>query len=53
VVEPKRQGIREIRSKKYLDHIAEYVEGWTYVKFPYLKKKISWKGFVDGSKSGA
>ncbi len=31
----------------YLNHIAEHVEPWTYIKFPYLKK-IGWKGFVDG-----
>ncbi|NOQ22315.1 MAG: Ni/Fe hydrogenase subunit alpha [Candidatus Aegiribacteria sp.] len=35
----------------YLDHIAERVEPWTYLKFPYLKK-IGWKGFVDGKASG-
>ena len=35
----------------YLDHIAERVEPWTYLKFPYLKK-IGWKGFVDGKDSG-
>ncbi|MDH5744702.1 MAG: Ni/Fe hydrogenase subunit alpha, partial [Candidatus Aminicenantes bacterium] len=31
----------------YLDHIAEHVEPWSYIKFPFLKK-IGWKGFVDG-----
>ncbi|MCK5063937.1 MAG: Ni/Fe hydrogenase subunit alpha, partial [Candidatus Fermentibacteraceae bacterium] len=31
----------------YLDHIAERVEPWSYLKFPYLKK-VGWKGFVDG-----
>ncbi len=35
----------------YLDHIAERVEPWTYLKFPYLKK-IGWKGLVDGKDSG-
>ncbi len=35
----------------YLDHIAERVEPWTYLKFPYLKK-VGWKGFVDGKESG-
>jgi len=35
----------------YLDHIAERVEPWSYLKFPYLKK-IGWKGFVDGKDSG-
>ncbi len=35
----------------YLDHIAERVEPWTYLKFPYLKK-VGWKGLVDGQDSG-
>lgn len=35
----------------YTDWIAEHVEPWTYLKFPYLKK-IGWKGFVDGKDSG-
>ncbi len=37
--------------KDYLDHIAERVEPWSYLKFPYLKK-VGWKGFVDGKDSG-
>ncbi|MEW6364845.1 MAG: Ni/Fe hydrogenase subunit alpha [Acidobacteriota bacterium] len=35
----------------YLEHIAEHVEPWTYLKFPFLRK-TGWKGFVDGSDSG-
>lgn len=35
----------------YMDHIAERVEPWSYLKFPYLKK-IGWHGFVDGQDSG-
>ena len=27
--------------------VAEHVEPWTYLKFPYLKKR-GWKGFVEG-----
>jgi F420-non-reducing hydrogenase large subunit len=36
---------------EYLDNVAEHVEQWTYLKFPFLKK-IGWKGFVEGSDSG-
>ena len=36
---------------KYTDYIAEHIEPWTYLKFPYLKK-VGWKGFVDGVDSG-
>ncbi len=35
----------------YLEHLAEHVEPWTYLKFPYLRK-IGWKGLVDGPESG-
>lgn len=35
----------------YTQHIAEHVEPWTYLKFPYLKS-VGWKGFTDGIDSG-
>ncbi len=35
----------------YTQHIAEHVEPWTYLKFPYLKA-FGWKGLVDGMESG-
>ncbi len=35
----------------YREYVAEHVESWTYLKFPYLKK-IGWRGFVDGEDSG-
>ncbi|MCJ7716788.1 MAG: Ni/Fe hydrogenase subunit alpha [Anaerolineales bacterium] len=38
-------------SKDYAKHIAERVEPWSYLKFPYLKD-VGWKGFVDGVDSG-
>ncbi len=37
--------------KDYQDYVAEHVEPWSYLKFPFLKK-IGWKGFVDGEDSG-
>lgn len=37
--------------KDYYKHIAEHVEEWTYIKFPYLKA-IGWNGFKDGKDSG-
>jgi F420-non-reducing hydrogenase large subunit len=37
--------------KDYAANIAEHVEPWTYLKFPYLKN-VGWKGFVDGPDSG-
>ncbi|MEM2384798.1 MAG: Ni/Fe hydrogenase subunit alpha [Candidatus Bathyarchaeia archaeon] len=51
VVDPYGKEFAKFDAKDYLDHIAERVEEWTYVKFPYLKK-IGWKGFIDGVDSG-
>lgn len=38
-------------ARDYGRHIAEHVEPWTYLKFPYLKD-VGWQGFVDGPESG-
>lgn len=37
--------------KDYLEYIAEHVEEYSYLKYPYLKK-IGWKGFEEGPESG-
>jgi F420-non-reducing hydrogenase large subunit len=52
VVDPNGKEFAKFEAKNYLEHIAEHVEPWTYVKQPYLKK-VGWKGFVDGPQSGA
>ncbi len=51
VVDPDGERIGTYAAHEYTDWIAEHVEPWTYLKFPYLKK-IGWKGFVDGKESG-
>jgi len=51
VVDPFGKEFLKFEPKDYLNHIAEHVEEWTYVKFPYLKK-VGWKGFVDGPDNG-
>ncbi len=51
VVDPNGNEFLKFEPKDYLNHIAEHVEEWTYVKFPYLKK-VGWKGFVDGAENG-
>ncbi|MCK4434984.1 nickel-dependent hydrogenase large subunit, partial [Candidatus Bathyarchaeota archaeon] len=51
VVDPQGYEFLKFEPKNYLDHIAEHVEEWTYVKSPYLKK-VGWKGFIDGADSG-
>lgn len=38
-------------AKEYLNYVAEHVEPYSYLKYPYLKK-VGWKGFVDGPDSG-
>jgi F420-non-reducing hydrogenase large subunit len=37
--------------KDYYNIIAEHVEEWSYIKFPYLKS-IGWKGYKDGKGTG-
>lgn len=51
VVDPEGREFLKYEAADYARHIAERVEPWTYLKFPYLKK-IGWKGFVDGMESG-
>lgn len=51
VVAPDGERIGKYEPSEYTQWIAERVEPWTYLKFPYLKK-VGWKGFVDGKDSG-
>lgn len=51
VVDPDGKRLGKYGPDEYTDWIAERVEAWTYLKFPYLKK-VGWKGFVDGKDSG-
>jgi F420-non-reducing hydrogenase large subunit len=51
VVDPDGKEFVKYSPNEYLDNIAEHVESWTYLKFPFLKK-VGWKGFVDGKDSG-
>ena len=51
VVDPNGQRLGKYAPHEYTDWIAERVEPWTYLKFPYLKK-VGWKGFTEGEESG-
>ncbi len=51
VVGPDGKEFAKYNAKDYQEHIAERVEPWSYLKFPYLKK-VGWKGFEDGMDSG-
>jgi coenzyme F420-reducing hydrogenase alpha subunit len=46
-----REEFVKFEADEYIEHIAEHVEPWSYVKFPYLRK-VGWKGFIDGKDSG-
>jgi NAD-reducing hydrogenase large subunit len=37
--------LEEFNGRKYLDYIAEHVEDWSYLKFPYYKK-LGWPNGV-------
>jgi F420-non-reducing hydrogenase large subunit len=51
VVDPEGKEFAKYKAADYVQHVAEHVEPWTYMKFPYLKK-VGWKGLVDGADSG-
>ncbi|MFA6216229.1 MAG: Ni/Fe hydrogenase subunit alpha [Candidatus Omnitrophota bacterium] len=51
VVSPDGKEFLKFRPQDYLEHIAEIVEPWTYLKFTYLKK-IGWHGLKAGRDSG-
>jgi F420-non-reducing hydrogenase large subunit len=51
VVDPDGAEFCKYEPNDYMNHIAEHVEPWTYLKFPYLKN-VGWKGFEDGKDSG-
>jgi F420-non-reducing hydrogenase large subunit len=51
VVDPDGKRLGKYAPTEYTDWIAERVEPWSYLKFPYLKK-VGWKGFVGGKDSG-
>ena len=51
VVDPDGNEFVKYNPCDYRQHIAEHVEPYSYLKYPYLKA-IGWKGLVDGKDSG-
>jgi F420-non-reducing hydrogenase large subunit len=51
VVDPEGKEFAKYPAADYQKHIAEHVEPWTYLKYPYLKG-IGWRGLVGGKSSG-
>ncbi len=51
IVDPEGKEFVKYHPRDYVSHIAERVEEWSYLKYPYIKA-VGWKGFVDGKDSG-
>ncbi|HYB28658.1 MAG TPA: nickel-dependent hydrogenase large subunit [Solirubrobacteraceae bacterium] len=51
VVDPGGHEFLAFDPRDYLQHIAEHVEPWTYMKFCFLKD-VGWNGFAEGPDSG-
>ena len=51
VIDPSGQQQELFEPAEYAGVIAEHVEPWSYIKFPFLRK-VGWKGFVGGADSG-
>jgi F420-non-reducing hydrogenase large subunit len=51
VVDPEGKEFVRFGPRQYLDHVAEHVEPWSYMKFCFLKD-VGWHGFTDGAESG-
>ncbi|MDD5674220.1 MAG: Ni/Fe hydrogenase subunit alpha [Chitinivibrionales bacterium] len=51
IVDPAGKEFDRFTARNYLDHLAEHVMPWTYLKMPYLRK-VGWHGFIDGPGSG-
>jgi F420-non-reducing hydrogenase large subunit len=47
VVDYEGKEIHRYHAHEYTQYVAEHVEPWTYLKFPYLKQR-GWKGFTEG-----
>jgi len=41
VVDARRQHMFDFDGRRYLEHVAEHVEPWSYLKFPYLRS-LGW-----------
>jgi F420-non-reducing hydrogenase large subunit len=51
VVGPDGVELVKYAPEDYVSVVAEHIEPWSYLKFPYLKQ-VGWEGFVDGPDSG-
>jgi F420-non-reducing hydrogenase large subunit len=47
VVDTEGKELYKYSPAEYLDYVAEHVEPYSYLKYPFLKK-LGWQGFVEG-----
>ncbi len=47
VVDTEGKELFKYGPREYVDYVAEHVEPYSYLKYPYLKK-FGWTGFVEG-----
>ncbi|MDA8336739.1 MAG: Ni/Fe hydrogenase subunit alpha [Peptococcaceae bacterium] len=47
IIDSSGRELATFRGREYLDHIAERVLPWSYLKMPYLKR-LGWQGVADG-----
>lgn len=50
VVDPNGEEYARFDPEDYLEHIAEWVEPWTYIKLTHLKK-LGWNGLIEGDQT--
>ncbi|MFO8110284.1 MAG: Ni/Fe hydrogenase subunit alpha [Thermoplasmata archaeon] len=51
VTDPDGKEFLKFPVNEYREHVAENVEEWSYMKYPYLKK-VGWNGLESGPESG-
>ncbi|MBL7133647.1 MAG: Ni/Fe hydrogenase subunit alpha [Phycisphaerae bacterium] len=51
IIDPSGKEFGRYGPETYLEHMAEHVVPWSYLKMPYLRK-VGWQGFIDGPGSG-
>jgi F420-non-reducing hydrogenase large subunit len=50
VITPDGKEFAKFDPADYMDHIAEWVEPWTYIRLTHLKK-LGWSGLTEGDKT--
>jgi len=51
VVDAEGREMMKFGASEYAEEIAEHVEPWSYIKFPYLKR-LGWGGFAESPDNG-